>query len=63
MSVRGCVCLSRVCLSVMVKNFAVIIRWVCAGRGLPAVGSAVSARGVRLPVVRLFCPLWSKTLL
>ena len=29
-------------------------RSVCAGRGLPAVGSAVSARGVRLPVVRLF---------
>ena len=33
------------------------VRCVCAGRGLPTVGFAVSVRGVRLPVVRLFCPL------
>ena len=32
------------------------VRCVCAGRGVPAVGSAVSSRGVLLPVVRLFCP-------
>ena len=30
------------------------VRGVCVGRGLPAVGDAVSVRGVRLPVVRLF---------